>query len=354
MDLSHDSRASEHESIEARAAAWVAEVDDGLTPEQEKDFAAWKAEDAKHEAAVIRLQSAWQALGQLREFRPEARQHPDPDLLAPTPEKNVVSFPWKPVLATAAAALIAITSFLYWGQFSTTITQPEIRQTRMAQMYYETTAGGYERATLPDGSVVELNEASAFELVFSPDERRVKLLRGEVHFAVAKNKDRPFVVEANGLDVRAVGTAFNVKLDQDGVEVLVTEGTVRLRETAETIAEADSWPAMVAGDWASVAPLNELSVPEVKRLSAENMRELLAWQGNRLVFVATPLAEAIEQFNGRNQVQIQINDPELAAVLIEGSFQAENIEAFVRLISRDGGIQVVRPSSDVIILQQAR
>ena len=53
-------------------------------------------------------------------------------------------------------------------------------------------------------------------------------------------------------------------------------------------------------------------------------------------------------------MQIQINDPELAAVLIEGSFQAENIEAFVRLISRDGDIQVARPSADVIILQQAR
>jgi len=356
MNSEPTSRASEHESIEARAAAWLAECDAGLTPEQVNDFSAWRAEDPRHEAAVARLESAWEALGQLREFRPEARLHPDPDLLAPVEDSKVVPFPWKPVLAAAAAAALAVTAFFSWDRQQLTVTEgePQVQKVVAAQTNYETTVGGYLRATLPDGSVVELNENSEIDLVFSSNERRVKLLSGEVHFAVAKNKERPFVVEAHGLDVRAVGTAFNVKMGQRAVEVLVTEGTVQLQGGLDEQLPTESWPAMVAGDWTSVPLQDRVSLPGVQRLSSDAMRDLLSWQGNRLVFIKTPLAEAVDQFNRRNRVQIQIDDPELAAVLIEGSFQADNSEAFIRLIAGARGFRVTRPSADVVVLQQAR
>jgi transmembrane sensor len=51
---------------------------------------------------------------------------------------------------------------------------------------------------------------------------------GEAHFFVEKDPQRPFVVNAAGIDVRAVGTAFNVRIDPAAVEVLVTEGRVRV------------------------------------------------------------------------------------------------------------------------------
>lgn len=352
MNFSHDPRASEHESIEARAAAWIAEADEGLTPEQESEFAAWRAKDPRHEAAVIRLQSAWQALSQLREFRPEAKQHPDPDLLAPTAESKVVPFPWKPVFATAAAALIAVTSFFYWGQLSASYPAPELRPTRMAQTHYETTKGGYQRATLPDGSVVELNENSAIDLVFALDERRVELRRGEVHFTVSKNKERPFVVEANGLDVWAVGTAFNVRLDPDAVQVLVTEGKVRFHETDASEQSLSDSPVMLPGDLAVVTHQSDGLHSQIERLNDAAVRDALSWQGSRLIFVDTPLSEVISQFNIRNKVQIQIADPELAGFLVGGSFHSENIEAFVRLMASNQGIQVKRPSPDVVVLEQ--
>ena len=63
---------------------------------------------------------------------------------------------------------------------------------------------------LPDGSIVELNTSSTAAIAFSPAERRVRLTQGEGHFSVAKDAGRPFVVEARGLAVRAVGTMFNV------------------------------------------------------------------------------------------------------------------------------------------------
>jgi transmembrane sensor len=86
-----------------------------------------------------------------------------------------------------------------------------------------------ERLALPDGSRVELKDGSEVVVQYSASERRVKLTGGEAHFTVWKDKTRPFIVNAAGVEVRAVGTAFNVRLEAKSVEVLVTEGRVEGR-----------------------------------------------------------------------------------------------------------------------------
>jgi len=83
------------------------------------------------------------------------------------------------------------------------------------------------------------------------------------------------------------------------------------------------------------------------------MREELAWQGPRLIFADTPLAQVVVEFNRRNQVQIVLADAELGALTVVGSFRAENVEAFVRLIAT-GDIVVERPAADRIVLRKAR
>ena len=71
---------------------------------------------------------------------------------------------------------------------------------------------------------------------------------GEAYFTVAKNPGRPFVVAAGGVGVRAVGTAFNVRLDSDAVEVLVTEGRVQVSRSGFD----DEGSSLVAGQRAIV------------------------------------------------------------------------------------------------------
>ncbi len=85
-----------------------------------------------------------------------------------------------------------------------------------------------ERHVLEDGSVVELNALTKLDVQYTPTERRVRLVRGEAYFIVAKNPQRPFRVSANQVTVQAVGTAFSVGLDPKELSVLVTEGKVRV------------------------------------------------------------------------------------------------------------------------------
>ncbi len=334
-------RASEHETIEATAAAWLAQRDDGLDAAAAAEFELWRRKDPRHEAAVARLETTWHTLQQLRDFRPAARMHPDRDLLAGAAPRRYVFRPaWG---ALAAAALIALGA-VWW-------VRPEPGATPARSIHYVTTTGGYQRGVLPDGSVVELNANTELHVDYGAAERTVQMIRGEAHFSVAANPHKPFVVEARGLKVRALGTAFNVRLTQTEIEVLVTEGKVEVRQESQPVA-----PPLLAGErlvW-SEKPADTKPVPEVGPVASEVMREALAWQRLRLVFTDTPLAEVIEQFNRHNQVQLQLADPVLATLPIGGSFRPENVEAFVRLLVSDGSIVIERPHAQLIVLHPAR
>ena len=83
------------------------------------------------------------------------------------------------------------------------------------------------RQRLTDGSQIELNGDARVLVEFSPAVRRVTIVRGEAHFEVAHDTARPFVVVAGEVSVRAVGTAFSVRLAPRDVNVLVTDGRVR-------------------------------------------------------------------------------------------------------------------------------
>ena len=338
---------NDDESIEALAAAWLAQRDEGLTPEKEAEFRRWRRANPRHEAAVARIEAAWAALQQLQNFRPEARAHPDPDLLAPARRRRPTLAPilaWS--LAAAAALALAVGIWPYLPSRGGEPTQ-----------YYTTTADGYQRVTLADGSVAELNANSEIEVRYTPAERHVNLRRGEAHFTVAKNKNRPFWVAADTVTVRAVGTAFDVRMENRQVAVLVTEGKVTLARTNDHVQLAPAAgfkPASLEAGQRAIIALTGSATPLIANVTPSEIRESLAWQGERLVFVDRPLAEAVNEFNRRNQVQIELGDSALGALPISGSFRPENVEAFVRLLAQAGDITIERPAEDRIVLRTAR
>ncbi len=349
MSAERKERPSEAEAIEARAAAWLAQRDDGLTETQEREFAAWREADPRHAAAVTRLQAAWALLQGLRDCAGDA------PLAAGV--GRVAAFPrWRwTTLALGAAAAIALVGA--WVAHSWRAGPAAAPTALAAPQVFVTTVGGYGRETLVDGSVVELNASTELQVSYTPAERRVRLLRGEAHFTVAKNKHRPFWVEAGGVAVRAVGTAFNVRLAARQVDVLVTEGRVRVNHTTSaggriaTVAEA---PELGAGERASISTTPDSPVA-IEKVSAEAMREALAWRyGPRLDFSGTPLAEVVQQFNRHNRIQLELGDPALGDEPVGGSFQAENVEAFVQLLTSERDIVADRPSADRIVLRKAR
>jgi transmembrane sensor len=341
-------RPSREEAIEARAAAWIAQRDAGWAAGEEEQFSGWLEADARHAAAVRRLEATWKTLAALRNYRPSARIHPDPDLLR-APSKAPRS-PWLPRPVRAALPLAAAIALLLAAWALLPLFHPA-----GAGKVYQTTPGGFARVTLDDGSVVEINSDTQIEVHYSPDERRIQLRRGEAHFTVAANAARPFWVESKGLGVRAVGTAFDVRLAQNGIEVLVTAGSVKLaalrpERLASSLARLED--SVLTAGWRAVVPAAEEGAARLEKIPSQQVRELLSWQSSRLSFVEMPLGEVIEQFNQRNDVQLRLGDPQLAGLRMGGSFSADNLDSFIRLLTSGGEIEADYSVPQQIVLRK--
>ncbi|MGH7958104.1 MAG: FecR family protein [Opitutaceae bacterium] len=183
----------------------------------------------------------------------------------------------------------------------------------------------------PDGSRAELNEGSEVTAHFTASERRVRLVRGEAHFSVTKDGARPFVAEAAGVAVRALGTAFNVRLDPAAVEVLVTEGRVAVAaEERAKIAEKEGpksqrrespplLPDLRAGQRAVVGLTPEAPAPHIDTMSSAAIARALAWQGLRLQFNDSSLDRVAAEFNRHTRIRL-IVDESAAGTLVAGTF----------------------------------
>ena len=341
----HDSDSAAGAARAAAASAWLARRDRGFTAAEQDGYLQWLQEDPRHGAAIARIEASWRMLDQLQEWRPAHSDRPNPDLLAVRPRFR--TWRWLAPLAVAAALGLGFVAF-----------EPRV-QTLFGSQELTQVVRLSEMRTLPDGTVVELNKGAEIAVDYSDTERRVRLLQGEAHFTVAKKGlEWPFIVTAGDVSVRAVGTVFNVRMQADAVDVLVTEGKVRIDPPASSdpgfplVLNARMLEAgqRVSVNLAEPAP----TPPTVVDATPAEIEETLNWQGLRLVFRETPMAQAIEQFNRHGSTTFVIADRELASIRIEGNFRADNVAAFVRLLEKSYEVQVAPDAKGRLVLSVAR
>jgi transmembrane sensor len=203
--------------------------------------------------------------------------------------------------------------------------------------HYVTPVGGVVSFTLKDDSKVTLNTDTEIRVDLTARERDVDLKRGEAFFEVAKDPQRPFVVSAGGKRVIAVGTQFSVRRDAQDLEVVVTEGKVRVEDAGETLLT----PGAIAHAGDAGVLVQRKTVPEAQ--------EHLSWRTGVLMFRDQTLGEVVAEFNRYNERKIVIEDPKIADLRIEGNFRTTNVDAFVRLL--ESGFPVrARVEDDRVLL----
>lgn len=341
--------------IRATAAAWRARRDAGWSGQDAAEFAAWLQADPRHGEAFADVEETWNALARIGAFPPPGE--PDADALSPAPvlafegpapRKSRFKRLWSVGAAAAVAAGIAV---LAWQQ---------------APRWKPAPASSHIRdLNLADGSVIELNAQSDVAVQYSATERRVVLLRGEAHFVVAPNPERPFLVTVRDVTVRAVGTAFNVRWKPAVLEVLVTAGKVEVEDakSGTSLLPAPASPGgnpefpdrrLTAGQRAVISMQATATAPAaVSSLAADEAAQALAWRDARFEFADATLGEAAAMFNRRNHHQLVIADPALRNQRFGGTFRPDAYDAFVRLLESDFGV-VAERRGDETILRPAR
>lgn len=323
------------ETIEAAAAAWMVEKEEGLSPEQETEFARWLAADPRHARALAELQQTCGVLHKMPLVRDE--------LSATRPVAHVgdkvVRFPrvLRVAVALAACVIVGVGVFALRGE-------------RIDFSASYAAATDLRRVALPDGSAIELNAGTEVRVELAKSARRLVLQRGEAHFSVAKDASRPFTVRAADVEVTAVGTAFSVKRADPVVEVIVTEGRIAISRPGASRSGATPEPAFAHAGQRVV--VNFTSGGQTIEAVDPATASALAWQAPKLVFGDQPLGEVVRQFNRHNRVQLEVADAETASRTIGGTFRADHVETFVKLLEDSGDVAVERPSAERIVLRK--
>ncbi|WP_372775210.1 FecR family protein [Mangrovibacterium sp.] len=202
-----------------------------------------------------------------------------------------------PLLKYAVAAAILVFVFIAGRWFSG---DKAVEETMEAYSTVYAAPGQRTQLVLPDSTKVWLNSGSSLKYAtnFNFGEREV-FISGEGYFEVTKNKRKPFVVHANDLQVKVLGTHFNVKEDlkHQVSEVTLVEGKVQvLDDNAKSLTY--------------LAPGEQLKMKD-RHYSVEktdNPEALIAWTQGVLVFKDKPFGEVIEYLESWYGVSIQLEE----------------------------------------------
>jgi transmembrane sensor len=357
------------EQTEQTAAEWLIRRHSGTWGQSDQaELDLWLGESSLNLVAYLRLELGWEEAGRLRAVaspdQPDLPPFPSQLTLTPffdpqpptTPNaQDVPSADATPSIAPSIAPSKASSRRSLFAVAATVILAAGIG-TYVAMVpndhRYTTPVGGIRSVPMTDGSKVTLNTDSRIRVDLAERERRVELDKGEAFFEVAKDPIRPFVVTVGSKRVIAVGTQFSVRRDASDVQVIVTEGEVRIEDTTAARAPAANGSSDVFLTPGAVARASDAGVL-VQRKTLPEVEEQLSWRSGVLMFRNRTLVQAAAEFNRYNAQKLVIDDPGVASLPIEGNFRATNVAAFAQLL-QNGYPVAVTEEGDRIVLKARR
>ncbi len=326
--------------IEAEACAWIAQLD-GSTPSQEDltAFREWINRSPQHQQEIKRLSALWSELNILTELAVPLKKSPQP-----------VSNPFlRRAAVFAALALLVIGGAVFY------FSPRALPDGGTSNALYSTSIGEQKPVTLADGSKVLLNTSSRIQVNYDAQRREVHLLAGEAYFQVAHNAERPFLVYAGDNIVRAVGTAFTVRLKKQDVEVVVTEGTVELSAVAngggDALTESGVRSVTRLGDvHAGQRAAFNKEVESIQSVRPPEIKRELSWREGVLSFSGEPLEQVVEEVSRYTPVTFVISDPAIRDIHIGGYFKVGETDAMLEALETSFGVRVNRVNDRLVYL----
>ncbi|MDC1210836.1 FecR family protein [Porticoccaceae bacterium] len=299
--------------IEDQAEKWFVRMGSSHVSELESaNHQAWLEADPEHQRAYEKLQVMWDISGRFSNtteiiaVRKKVRSKYSP----PTDRSGLLSFlrgGWNHAAIAASFALVALDG-LHFGYDKTTPQQ-------VIGDVYETRIGESKELILSDGSIIFLDTQTRIVADFSTQARHISLERGQAHFDVAHDADRPFSVMAGIGKITALGTAFVVKKTPTDVLVTLIKGRVEVAQQNQmtTISHAPSQPDHIGQQLA-------YSRKGISKANIVDIPQSVAWQKGRLVFENHTLAQVVSELNRYSKKKIVIGDRSLRVIRVTGVF----------------------------------
>jgi transmembrane sensor len=375
--------------INSEAAEWFVEFNTAEPDEEaRRRFDAWLRASPQHTRAYLEMFPIWQDAGSLgiAEDRPadelialarsatnivpldvphtqdHARAEPAPGVKPRAAGAFVTRLANARFYALAASVLFCVAAAALYGYAQRGV--------------YETGIGEQRVVALGDGTTIELNARSRLKVRYSERLRSIELRQGQALFSVARDPARPFIVDANGTQVRAIGTQFDVYRKRSGTVVTVLEGRVAILPAGAPahVGIQSPRPGSASSSEPSTQPLQQgvetngrtlaatsgetlLSAGEqlavtgvaATRASRADVAAATAWRERRVIFSSTALSDVVEEFNRYNERQLVVRDETLGTLNISGVFSTTDLPSLVRFLRAQPGIAVDEDESEIRI-----
>lgn len=321
-------------SIQEQASHWLLQLQ--ANPDDEAlltQFQIWLEADDTHEACYLDTLLLWQEMeSATNELQSEQRQKIDTPSIPATDitTNQAIKSPHhlfnKPKMFTAVFLSLVLLTVLVLPKHIWL--QPDIA-TGIAQQ---------QTRTLSDGSILHLNGQSGVNILFSETSRTVELLYGEAFFEVASDSERPFQVIAQDILAQAIGTAFNIKYLDEGIETTLTEGKLKLELATQKslILRAGERVLWHDSEGTQRSQGHSLYLPDWKRglLRLDNM----------------PLVDVLTRLNRQYPVTLKLVNPALANKPIKGILPLNDLETTLTVLETTLAVKLIRFSDQLILL----
>lgn len=294
------------------------------TPAEEEQLRAWRNAALENERYYRSQSRAWRLVALIEpgsgpppSFTLDAHRHGRSPL--PLDHRRGLRFPRRLGWAAAIVALLAATPLaLRWAS------RPEVPH--LAAQEFITGAGERGTTRLNDGTVVRLAPNSRLR-VQETGLRREVWLEGHAFFAVSREDGRQFVVRTRAGDAVVLGTRFDVRVEDEAMQVFVVEGRVTHQAGGGAVqVGAMELSRATGGGVPSVEPIDD---PEL----------LLSWLGDFLVFQSTPMSEIARELERRYGVRVQLQDSALAQRTVTAWFTDEPLDQVLLIVCRAADAQ---------------
>lgn len=314
-------------AADREAAQWHARLGvHSVSTETLEEFFAWRAVPA-HAEAYRRVEQVWAASGKLggdADIQAAVAEALDRGIGKRSRERSRRGLIG---LAAVTAAVCLVAGGWFWLD---------------GRGVHATAVGEQQVVQLDDGSTVRLDTGSRIRVRMKAGERRVVLEAGQALFDVTPDAARPFVVDAGGTRVTAVGTVFDVRRMEAGVRVTLVSGAV------DVARDVDTAPArMSAGQQARVTRAGV----STRAVDAE---AAVSWTEGRLVFEDTPLRQAVDEVNRYLTAPIRLEAGDMAERPVSGVFTAGDRGAFAHATAEGLGLDARVGEDGTLVLSRRR
>lgn len=359
--MSTDEQASEAARLNRlqQASEWLLRMDNpDRTEEDVNDWLRWCDADSENLATFEAFQRDWRDLDALKvgadmKESELARSSINDDLFLSESKKKALLEQethrlsisraqrrrlMMPVAVAACLALVALTVILLTHEHEFSIPRQQVTATETNRA-----------ATLPDGSRVILGAQTSINVDFNDSKRNLELSVGEAYFKVKHDRNHPFIVHAGDISVTAIGTAFDVRRESDGVTVTVEEGTVEISGNAfARKGLPTTWRAEAGYQLAYSSQGRTAMIANVDTSSA------LEWRRGELAYVWEPLGAVIEDLNRYSEHKIIIKNPGIAELRFTGTVFTASMADWVKAVEQAYPVRADRAANGDIVLVERR